>query len=135
MQIPSPNAGKKYTSVVGNEGLYYENSHQEQITVLEPIDPNNPQRGVYPVVKTIEVPENPEVVNLQTGQSNSQYWKPEVILNPEGCNHEFTWIDLPKREIECHKCSMPVIFHVGLNYKEIDGKSFVSLNKIDYPIM
>ncbi len=135
MQIPSPNKGKKFTSIVGNEGLYYENSHQEQITVLEPIDPQEPRLGSRPVVKIIEVPENPEVVNLQTGESNSQYWKPELILDPEGCEHEFVPVDLGKREVQCKHCNMGLIFHVGLNYKEVDGQPYITLNKYDYPLV
>ena len=133
MQIPSPNEGKKPQQYRGKEGLFFDKSHEEMVTEYIPVDKHNPLRGVQTVSKVVTVPENPEIVNLETGQSNSKYWKPESVLNPEGCEHHFILIDVGKREVECTKCSLPTSFSVspGL-YREEKGKFFFTYHKKEF---
>lgn len=105
------------------------------VTEYVPVDKNNPLRGVQAVQKVITVPENPEVINLETGQSNSKYWKSDVVLNPEGCKHHFVLIDAGKREVECTKCSLPTNFNVipGL-FRETKKHKFFIFHKKEYEI-
>lgn len=76
-----------------------------------------------------------EIVDLTTGQSNTKYWKPEMVINPQDCNHVFHLIDVLKREIECEKCTFSTNFIVGINFIEKKDKLFIRLQNKKYPIL
>jgi len=58
-----------------------------------------------------------------------------MVMNPTGCDHSFTFTDIGKREIECELCHFPTTVHIGINYKECEGKAFVSIRSKEYPIL
>lgn len=133
-QLPSPNQGKKFKKVEGSEGYYYDESHKQMVTEYKPIDPNKPNLGVTEEQKIIDVPHNPEVIDLRTGASNSQYWQPEMVMNPSDCDHEFFVTHLGKREIECSKCQYGTTFHPAINFFEDNGHPSILLKNRYYPI-
>ena len=134
MQIPSPNEGKAPTAYRGKQALFFDKSHQEITTEYIPIDKRDPLRGLQAVEKIITVPENPEIIDLATGQSNSKYWKPEPVLSPEGCDHHFVITDVGKREVECTKCTLPTSFSVPESFREDAGRAFFTYHKKEYEI-
>ncbi len=134
MQLPSPNEGKEPKKIEGHDALYYDHSHKQAVIDWEPIDPEDPKKGVRPVEKIIDVPDNPEVVDLRTGQSNTKYWQPEKIVAPEGCEHEFIITSIGKREIECPKCNFATSFIAGVNFFEESGKFSVKIRNHLYPV-
>lgn len=75
-----------------------------------------------------------EIVDLMTGQSNMRYWKPEMVLNPEGCEHTYVIYDLGKREAECSKCHHATTFVPGVNFKEKKGLAQIRVLDHWYPI-
>ena len=114
MEIPNPNQNKEfdgYYDKVGPEG--------------KPVHAYG-----YRMVDGAE-----EIVNLQNGQSNMKYWKPEKVLDPEGCEHEFVITNIGKREVECHKCHMETSFIPGINFKESKSGASITLNKKTYQII
>lgn len=74
-----------------------------------------------------------EVVHIPSGKSNMNYYVPEKVLNPEGCNHVFNVINIGLREIECGGCKLTTSFH-PTSLKESDGKIMVVINKREYEI-
>lgn len=135
MQIDSPYKDKSPNKVVDGKAYYYVSSHTEETIEYQPIDPRNPNLGVTPVTKTIEIPDNPEVVDLQTNQSNTKYWLPEKVIDPTGCIHTFLITNMGPRELECSKgCGFNTNFHVGINTTEENGKLFIKINNVRYII-
>jgi len=134
MQIPSPNEGKKPQAYRGKQALYFDRSHEEVVTEYVPVDKRNPSAGIRPETKVVTVPDNPEIVDLETGQSNTKYWKPEMVLNPEGCKHHFVLTNAAKREVECTKCNLPTSFTVPGSYREEKGRYFFIYHKKEYEI-
>lgn len=134
MRIPSPNQNKPFRKIVDGKGYHYDQTRQEQIVSYKPLNPLRPDLGVVPVTEVIDVPIGPEVTDLNTGESNSQYFQPDMVLNPSGCSHEFIVEDMGKREVVCSNCGLGVTFHVGMNYQEEDGQGFILLNKKMYPV-
>lgn len=134
-QIASPYEGKKFKKVEGGKGYHYDTSHFEEVVTYKPINPRHPERGVYPVADTVEIPDNPEVIDLKTGQSNSKYWQPESVSNPEGCPHSFKIENIGRREIICSnsKCNLGFTFH-PTDLIEKDGKTFINFRKKTYEI-
>lgn len=134
-QIPSPFEGKKPDLVDKKTNkAFYGTTREEQIVEYVPNNPENPTAGVHPERKTIQVPQEGETIDLETGQSDSKYWQPEKVLDPTGCVHVFEITNLGKREIECQKCTLPTNFHPGINYFEENGKSFIVLKGIRFLI-
>lgn len=131
MELPSPNKGKKPTAVVDGKLLYFDNQREETIMAVEPVDPNNPSKGVRQFPQTVIVPENPEIID-ENGVSNSRYWKPEVVFNPQDCPHKYK-ADYPKRIAVCEICSHEVQFHIN-DVQEVLGKLRIKVNKIFYPL-
>jgi hypothetical protein len=75
-----------------------------------------------------------EIVHLSSGQSNMTYHQPELVLNTAGCEHRFSIFDIGTREVECRNCHFITSFHPALNYTERDGKSYFTLNHVEYEI-
>ena len=73
-----------------------------------------------------------EIVYLPTGNSNQTYYQPEVVLNPEGCDHSFKLTNIGKREIECEKCQYSSSFVLGNNAEEANGSIVVKLRNKEY---
>lgn len=111
MQLPNPNNDKPFDRVIkdaqGNEiwGIRAEHSGDE------------------------------EIVHIPTGKSNMSYWKPEMVLNPEGCEHIFYLYNVGRREIECSVCHLTTAFIPGVNYSEENGQAFVTLKGKKYPVL
>jgi len=134
MQIPSPNAGRQPQMYRGKEALYFESSHPQEIVEYEPVSKWNPLAGVKAVSKVAIIPDNPEIIDTRTGESNSKYWQPEKVLDPEGCDHDFVITNVGKREAECSKCKLPTNFHIGSAFREEDGKYFLTYHEAEYPL-
>lgn len=96
-QLPNPNQGKPYDRVIkdaqGNEIYGIRGEHTD----------------------------NEEIVDVRTGRSNMAYWQPEMVLNPEGCQHHFFISDIGHREVECTRCKLATTFHPGINFREENG--------------
>lgn len=135
MQIDSPYKDKTPDLVDEDTGeVFYGETKEERVVQYKPLDPNNPSLGIVAEEKTIKVPVRGETIS-RSGESDSKYWQPEVVYNPTGCVHAFQIIDISKREIECTKgCGTVTEFHAGINYLEENGKSFVTLKGVRYPI-
>lgn len=108
MELPNPNDGKPY-------GRVLKDTNGEDVWGIR--NEHTP---------------NEEIVHIPTGQSNQRYWKPEVVLNPEGCQHEFFITDIGRREVECRNCHFATSFIVGVNYSD-DPPQFTLKGK-KYPI-
>lgn len=78
-----------------------------------------------------------EIVNLQTGESNMSYHTPEVVTHYENCDHKFKIVNVGIREIECLNpvCRLTTSFHPAVNYEEINGTPYVTLNNHGYEII
>ena len=74
-----------------------------------------------------------EIVDIQSGKSNMNYYMPEKVLSPEGCNHYFKFTNVPKREIECQLCNWALIVHPN-NYFEKKGKAYTTFKGQKLPI-
>jgi hypothetical protein len=135
-QIDSPFKGKTPTLINKEENTaFYGETRTEQVINYKPTNPHDPRSGVYPVAETVEVPVSGETIDLRTGQSNSKYWEPEMVVNPQGCMHDFTFTSVGKREIECSNgCGFETTFHPGINYKEEGGRATVILKGVRYPL-
>ena len=109
-RLSNPNSGKPYDRVIkdlqGNEVYGIRNEHQT----------------------------DEEIVHIPTGRSNQTYYQPEMVLNPEGCDHSFKVTSMATREVECSKCFYQTTFHPALNYTEENGHSFITLKDKKYPI-
>lgn len=75
-----------------------------------------------------------EIVHIPSNKSNQNYYIPDVVLDPTGCEHDFIVTDVNKREIECNKCQYESSFVLGVNAEERDNKLQVILNKKTYSI-
>lgn len=75
-----------------------------------------------------------EIVFIPSGRSNIQYWQPEAVMKPEGCQHEFTVVDVGHREVLCNLCNYATTFHVGINYVEDNGEPYIILRDKQYRI-
>lgn len=110
-QIPNPNQSKPFDRVIkdqnGNDLYGIRNEHTR----------------------------DEEIVHIPTQRSNQQYWQPEMVLNPEGCEHAFVITNMGKREVECTKCHVETTFHAGVNYIEEDGKAFIQLHTGRFPVI
>jgi len=109
-QLPNPNSGKPFDRIIKDQngqdlyGIRNENTSEE------------------------------EIVHIPTNQSNHKYWKPEKVLDPTGCKHEFTITDIGKREVECLNCHLGTTFIVGVNFSETKGKTYITLKGKKYPV-
>lgn len=112
MKLPNPNAQQNYDRVAQ--------------------DRNGTDLYGYRMVDGLE-----EIVHLPTGESNMQYHQPEMVLNPEGCEHTFKVVDMGKRELECSNpnCRLMTSFHPAVNFLEEEGKAYVLLNRKQYEIL
>lgn len=110
-KLPNPNSGKRYDRVSNNIKGEPEFGYRNEGTSDE------------------------EVVHIPSGHSNQTYWKPEMVMDPTGCSHEFEITDIGKREVECIHCHLPTSFNAGINYQEIDGKSTILIKNNAYPIL
>lgn len=79
--------------------------------------------------------EDEEIVHIPTNKSNQTYYVPEMVLNPEGCEHEFVITDIGKREAECAKCHLDTGFIVGVNTYEINGQAYIIYHGKRYPLL
>ena len=75
-----------------------------------------------------------EVVHIPTGHSNQSFHQPEIVMNPEGCKHEFIVYDIGKREVECSHCHMCTSFIPGINLFESNGKISIKIKGKKYPV-
>lgn len=123
-QIQAPQ--RKYSKVIDGHMNHYDEVRHEPIITYYPIDPRKPEKGIFPVAETLEVPVNPDI------EGYTKYWQPEMELNPSGCTHRFTIIDIGKREVECEECHWGFTFNVGVNYFEVDGNPFVAIKNKKY---
>ncbi len=110
MKLPNPNDGKPFDRVLKDEN----------------------GKEVYGIRKE-HTPEE-EIVHIPTNRSTQQYWKPEMVMNPEGCNHEFIITSVGKREIECPKCHFATTFIVGVNFFEKNKKLSVKIRNRFYSV-
>lgn len=76
-----------------------------------------------------------EIVHIPTGQSNQDYWQPEVYLDPTNCDHRFFVTDVGKREIECSGCRLMTSFHAGVNFFEESGSATVRIAGKHWPVV
>lgn len=74
-----------------------------------------------------------EIVHVPTQRSNVAYYTPEMVLNPEGCDHEFYITDIGKREIEC-RCGLATTFIAGINYFEEGNNHTIKFKDKTYPV-
>lgn len=128
MQIDSPFKNKEPNEVVDGKAYYYTRSKKEKVIDYVPIDPDHPQRGIRRIERTITVPLDGEVIDQETGESDSKYWQSEVVLDPSGCTHVFQITDVGEREIECKKCHLGTTIHLGINFRESEATLEVCLN-------
>jgi hypothetical protein len=110
MELPNPNQNQPYSRVLKDQA-------------------GNETYGI----RAEHTPDE-EIVDLRTGQSNMRYWKPEMVLDPSGCEHEFKVIDIGSREVECAKCHWPVSFHASENFRETQGKAEIRILGTWYPL-
>jgi hypothetical protein len=129
-QLPSPYANRPFTKVEGHLGYHYTDSHTEIVPALG----QDEYGRTIETSQTVEIPHDPEVVNIHNGVSNSQYWQPELVLNPEGCQHQFVVTDIGLRELECLHCHIATSFHAGRNVVEEQGQAYVVFHNKRYPI-
>lgn len=133
MQIDSPNKDREPKMVVDGKAYYYTKARHEKVTNYVPINPDNPKSGLRKVTSTVVVPEDAEIIDLETGESDSKYWQPETVLNPEGCSHVFALVDVGKREVQCKKCTLSTTIHLGINVRENPSLQ-VNLQSHWYPV-
>lgn len=76
-----------------------------------------------------------EIVDLRSGKSNMQYWKPETITFYENCDHIFRVTSMGLREIECKSCRLMTSFHPAVNFREDTTGAYILLNGKDFPII
>lgn len=93
-------------------------------------DKNGNEEYGYRIVDGIE-----EIVHLPTGRSNMTYYEPEKVTHFDGCNHEFRIINIGLREVECRLCEYQTLFHPAINFKEVEGKAYITLKNTDYPVI
>lgn len=74
-----------------------------------------------------------EIVHVPTQRSNVAYYTPEMVLNPEGCEHEFYITNLGTREVEC-RCGLATNFIVGVNYSEEDNNPTITFKHKKYKL-
>jgi hypothetical protein len=109
-QLPNPNSSKPYDKVIKDDndqelwGIRDENTSEE------------------------------EIVHIPTGMSNHKYYKPEMVLDPSRCKHEFTIVNMGKREVECDHCHLGTSFVVGVNTFEVNGKISILIGGKKYPL-
>lgn len=108
-QLPNPNSNKPFDEVLKDK------EGQDQYGVRK-IDGHE------------------EIVHIPTQQSNMKYWKPEMVMNPVGCSHQFDITNLGSREIECNKCGFGTQMHLGINTTEDSSGLKISLKNKSYPI-
>lgn len=75
-----------------------------------------------------------EIVHIPTNTSNMRYWQPEVVMSPEGCDHDLQIVDVGKRELECSMCGWSTTFHPGINYSEPDGVPTFTFRNTQYKL-
>ncbi len=75
-----------------------------------------------------------EVVHIPTNRTNMQYWQPEAVLDPSNCSHQFSLVDVGKREVECSGCGYTTSFIVGVNYREESGIGYIKVKQGEYPV-
>lgn len=78
-----------------------------------------------------------EIVHLPTDRSNMEYHVPEVVTHYDNCEHVFRVVNMGIREVECTnvQCRLLTSFHPAVNFKEVDGKAFIILNRREYPLI
>lgn len=110
MRLPNPNGNKPFDKIIkdkeGNSlyGVRAENTPDE------------------------------EMVYIPTGKSNHAYYKPEVVMNPEGCKHYFILTNVGRREIECSNCNYSTSFIIGVNFFERKGTPYFKQKGKTYKI-
>lgn len=110
MNIPNPDQDKPFNRIIKDKD-------------------NNPVYGIRN-----EHSANEEIVYIPTGKSNVQYHKPEMVIDPTGCNHDFVLYDQGKREIECYTCHLATSFIVGVNVVEDKSGIKIRYNNRSYPV-
>lgn len=110
MKLPNPDQDKPYDRVIKDKD-------------------NNPVYGIRNEHTTDE-----EIVYIPTGKSNVQYHKPEMVINPTGCIHDFVLYDQGKREVECYSCHLATSFIIGVNMKEDNSGISIKYNNRYYPV-
>lgn len=106
MRIPSPTHNLPYDKVI------------------EETSPDGTKHPLYGIRNPNTTQE--EIVHLDSGNSNQSYYIPDMVLNPEGCDHDFIMTHIGKREIECSKCNYATSFILGVNASEKNGNCFVT---------
>lgn len=104
MKLTNPDEGKKFDRVAGEYGYRKEGTRDE------------------------------EIVHIPTGRSNQAYYQPEMVMNPEGCDHDFVLTSIGMREVECSRCHYGITFHAGINYTEREGTSYITLHGTEFPV-
>lgn len=110
MKLPNPNDGKPYDRVVKDEDGNSLYGYRNEGTGEE------------------------EIVHIPTNVSNHRYYKPEVVLNPEGCDHIFEVIDIGKREVECKRCHLTTSFVPGVSFQESGNSAKILLNHVWFEV-
>lgn len=125
MQIdPKP---RRYSKLINGVMHHYDDVWHEPIINYEPVDPRKPELGVRQVNDILEIPIDPDI------EGNTKYWKPEMVINPQGCKHDLQITNVSKREIECNNCHWAFTFHIN-DYFEKDDSAFVTIKKKSYPV-
>lgn len=111
MRLPNPNQNKPFDKVYNDQhGL--------------------PLYGIRNPNTTDE-----EVVDIRSGTSNQTYYQPDTVMNPQGCGHEFTVVNMGKREAECRNCQLPITFIPFVNFKESKGTATITIKNTSYPVI